>query len=38
MPYDLGMFVADTLLAAMTIVAVVVSLLALRKDKGDDCV
>lgn len=38
MPYDLGMFVADTLFAAMTIVAVVVSLLALRKDKGDACV
>ena len=38
MPYDLGMFIADVLLAAMTVATVVVSLLALRKDKDDDCV
>lgn len=38
MEYDLGMVIADTLLVALTMVAVIVSLLALRKDKDDDCV
>ena len=38
MEYDLGMVIADTLLTALTMVTVIVSLLALRKDKDDDCV
>ena len=38
MTYDTGMMVADSLLVALTIVTVVVSLLAIRKDKDNDCV
>ena len=38
MEYDLGTVIADTLLTALTMVTVIVSLLALRKDKDDDCV